>query len=102
MTKKPALWIGLAVLAVASAAFSWRYFTRAFPLLSLDIRMDRQDALARARELATTQQLGPLDYRDAASVSLDDTVQTFGALAGGGKQAFSALRADRLLCGSRW
>ena len=48
MTKKPALWIALAVLAIASAALSWRYFTRAFPLLSLDIRMDRQEKAAEA------------------------------------------------------
>src|SRR5213593_1478419 len=102
MTKKPALWIVLAVLAVASAAFSWRYFTRAFPLLSLDIRMDRQDARARARELATTQQLGPPDYRDAASFSLDETVQTFVELEGGGKPAFAALVADRLYSPYRW
>jgi len=61
---------------VASAAFSWRYFTRAFPLLSLDIRMDRQDALARARELATTSSLVRRITGDAASFSLDETVQT--------------------------
>src|SRR5947208_13283551 len=102
MTKKPALWIGLAVLAVASAAFSWRYFTRAFPLLSLDIRMDRQDALAGGRALATTEQLGPPEYRDAASFSLDETVQTFVELEGGGKPAFNALVVDRLFSPYRW
>src|SRR6058998_1519517 len=102
MTKKPALWIVLAVLAVASGIFSWRYFTRAFPLLSLDIRMDRQDARARARELASTRQLGPPDYRDAASFSLDETVQTFVELEGGGKPPFNALVADRLFSPYRW
>ena len=102
MTKKPVLWMVLAVLAVASAAFSWRYFTRAFPLLSLDIRMDRQDALAGGRALATTEQLGPPKYRDAASFSLDETVQTFVELEGGGKPAFNALVVDRLFSPYRW
>src|SRR5207247_7039544 len=102
MTNEPALGIVLAVLAIASAALSWRYFTRAFPLLSLDIRMDRHEALARARELATTQQLGPPDYRDAASFSLDETVQTFVELEGGGKPAFNALVVDRLFSPYRW
>jgi hypothetical protein len=102
MTKKPAFWVLLAVVSVASAIFSWRYFTRAFPLLSLDIRMDRQDALARARDLASTQQLGPPEYRDAASFSLDETVQTFVELEGGGKPAFNALVADRLFSPYRW
>ena len=102
MTKKPALWVVLAVLSVASAAFSWRYFTRAFPLLSLDIRMDRQGALASARDLASTERLGPPDYRDAASFSLDDAVQTFVELEGGGKPAFNALVADRLFSPYHW
>ena len=77
MTKKPAFWVLLTIFSVASAIFSWRYFTSAFPLLTLDIRMDRQSALERARGLASDQQLGPPDYRDAASFSLDDTAQTF-------------------------
>jgi hypothetical protein len=102
MTRKTAFWILLTVLCLASAAFSWRYFTRAFPLLSVDIRMDRQGALAEARRLAADQQLGPPDFSSAASFSLDDTVQTFVELEGGGKPAFSALVADRLFTPYRW
>jgi hypothetical protein len=90
------------MLSLASAALSWRYFTRAFPLLSVDIRMDRQSALAQARSLASDEQLGPPDFREAASFSLDDTVQTFVELEGGGKPAFSALVADRLFTPYRW
>src|ERR1700737_338297 len=95
MTKKAAFWILLTVVSVGCAIFSWRYFTRAFPLLTLDIRMDRQSALDRARELASGQQLGPPEYRDAASFSLDEATQTFVELEGGGKPAFNALVGDR-------
>src|SRR5438034_4431800 len=95
-------WILIAVLALAAGSFAWRNFTRAFPLLSLDIRMDRQAALDRARTLATEQQLGPPDFRDAASFSLDESVQTFVELEGGGKPAFSALVADPLFTPYRW
>jgi hypothetical protein len=102
MTKKPALWVLLGVLALASAAFSWRYFTRSFPLLSIDISMDRQAALARARMLASERSLGPADYRDAASFGVDQAVQTFVELEGGGKPAFGALAADRLYAPYLW
>ncbi len=102
MTRKPALWIVLAVLSLASAVFGWRNFTRAFPLLSLDIRMDRQAALDRARSAAAQRQLGPTDFRDAASFSLDEGLQTFVELEGGGKPAFTALLADRQYAPYRW
>jgi hypothetical protein len=102
MTKKPAFWVALAVLSVVSTVFSWRYFTQAFPLLSLDIRMDRQAALANARTLAAERHLGPTDFRDAASFSINEEVQTFVELEGGGKPAFAALLADRLFAPYRW
>ena len=102
MTKRPALWVVLAVFSIASAVFSWRYFTRAFPLLSIDISMDRQAALARARALAADRHLGPTDFRDAASFAIDESVQTFVELEGGGKPVFSALVGDRLFTPYRW
>ncbi|PWT82049.1 MAG: hypothetical protein C5B57_09365 [Blastocatellia bacterium] len=102
MTRRSLLWAVLTVMAIASAAFSWRYFTRAFPLLSIDIKMDRQTALARARALTQEHRLGPVVYRDAASFSLDESVQSFVELEGGGKQVFAALVADRLYAPYRW
>ena len=102
MTRKPASWIALLVAGLLAAAFSWRDFPRAFPLVSLDIRMDRQAALAAARTLAAARRLGPASFREAASFSLDEAVQTFVELEGGGKPAFSALVVDRLAPPYRW
>src|SRR5262245_3347851 len=102
MTRKPALWIGLALFSVSSAVFAWRYFPGAFPIVSLDIRMDRSAALDAARALAAERHIGPPDAREAASFSLDETVQTFVELEGGGKPAFAALVADPLYSPYRW
>jgi len=102
MTKKPALWMLLAALSVAAAGFSWRYFTSAFPLLSIDISLDRQAALARARMLASERGLGPADFRDAVSFGVDQSVQTFVELEGGGKPAFVALTTDPLYTPYLW
>jgi hypothetical protein len=102
MMKKPALWMLLAAISLASAAFSWRYFTSAFPLLAIDISMDRQAALTRGRALASERSLGPADFRDAASFGVDQAVQTFVELEGGGKPAFVALTEDRLYTPYLW
>ncbi len=102
MTKKPALWMLLAALSLAAAAFSWRYFTTAFPLLSIDISLDRQGALARAQALASERSLGPADFRAAASFGVDQAVQTFVELEGGGKPAFAALAADPVYAPYLW
>ncbi len=102
MTRKPALWIALVLFSIASAVFAWRYFPGAFPIVSLDLRMDRSAALAAARALAAERRVGPLDAREAASFSLDESVQTFVELEGGGKPAFTALVADRLYSPYRW
>jgi CAAX prenyl protease-like protein len=102
MTRKPAFWILLTVVSAASALFSWQFFTGAFSLLTVDIRMDRQGALDRARALASERSIGPQEFRDAASFSLDETAQTFVELEGGGKAAFGALVVDRLFTPYRW
>jgi hypothetical protein len=102
MTKKPAFWLFFVLIAGAATVFSSRYFTRAFPLLSLDIRMDRSAALARARALAEDHHLGPAVAREAASFSIDETVQTFVELEGGGKSVFATLLADRLFTPYHW
>lgn len=100
--KRPAAWILLAVFSAVSAVAAYVYFPQAFSILSLDIAMDRGTALARARELAARDQLGPADYRQAASFSLDDGTQTFVELEGGGKDAFTAMLRDGLYAAYTW
>ena len=100
--KRSALWIALVLLSAAAVPFAWRYFGRAFPIVTLDLRMDRQGAIDRARQIAAAERLGPSEYRDAASFSLDETVQSFVELEGGGKSAFMALVGDPLFSPYRW
>jgi hypothetical protein len=102
LAERPIVWIALALISIASALFAWRYFPGAFPIVSLDLRMDRPAALASARALAAERRVGPADFREAASFSLDDAVQTFVELEGGGKPAFTALVADRWFSPYHW
>ncbi len=100
--KRRAVWVLLAVLSAASAATAYLYFPQAFSILSLDIAMDRETALRRAGELASRHGLGPADYRQAASFSLDQGTQTFVELEGGGKEAFTRMMAGGLHAAYTW
>ena len=74
MTRKPWFWVALALLAVACAVFGFVNFPRAFPIVNLNIEMDRATALQRAAELADRHGWGPENPRSAASFDLDRSV----------------------------
>ena len=100
--RRPAAWLALAVLSLVSAVAAVRLFPLAFSIVTLDITMDREQALARAAETMTREGLGPAGYRQAASFALDNDAQTFVELEGGGKDAFTAMMRDGLYSAYTW
>ena len=70
MFRRPVFWLAAAAVCVAAGIFAIIYFPSAFPIVSLDIRMDRGAALASARELTERFGWGPEGYRQAASFGL--------------------------------
>ena len=100
--RRPAFWLAFAALSLAAAVVAVRYFPRAFSIVALDITMDREQALARARELMARDSLGPAGYRQAASFALDSEAQTFIELEGGGKDAFTAMLRNGLYSAYTW
>jgi hypothetical protein len=99
---RPAFWVLLLLVAAASTVAAIRYFPDAFSILTVEITMDRQRALADARDLAARERLGPPDFREAASFTLDGATQTFVELEGGGKAAFTAMIRDGLYAAYTW
>ncbi|TMG91857.1 MAG: hypothetical protein E6H73_12355, partial [Betaproteobacteria bacterium] len=91
MTRKPAFWIAFAVISVLSAVFAWRFLPQALPLIKLDVKMTRDDALDRASALAGKLGLAPLETRRAALFTHDGTTQNFVELDAGGKPKFAEL-----------
>jgi len=87
MFRKPVIWIIIAVLAVMSTIVAVRYFPRAFPIVSLDLQMDRELAMEQARQLAVRYGWGPEDFRQAASFSGNENVQYYVELEAGGVTA---------------
>src|SRR4249920_2855910 len=93
---RPAFWIVLALVSLAAAGVGVRYFPQAFPIVALDITMNRDQALAAARAIMTRDRRGPAGYRQAASFAGDEEAQTFVELEGGGKDVFTRMLRDRL------
>jgi len=102
MTRKPIFWIICFVLFIGSIIFTLRYFSKAYPIVSLDLEMDRQTAIQKARELADQYEWGPEDFKQAAIFRVDDEVKNYVELEMGGAEAFTQLIKEELYYPYTW
>src|SRR5262245_20562251 len=102
LTRRPAVWVAYALAAAVALAIAWPLFPLAIPVVHLDIKLARVDAIATAREIAARQPLLPGDLRAAARFTHDETAQNYVELEGGGKSAFAALVAGDIYSPYRW
>jgi hypothetical protein len=95
MFRKPLFWAIFLAVSVLCTAWAVMHFAEAIPLVTLDVKMDREGALAAAGSLATERGWGPSQARQAVEFSLNNRVQSFVELEAGGKGAYSEmLRGD--------
>ena len=72
MFRKPWFWAVFTLVSVLCTAWAVMNFARAFPLVTLNVTMDRAAAMAAAEELATDREWGPSEpARQAVQFSLD-------------------------------
>jgi hypothetical protein len=102
MLKRPVFWIVFVAICAASTFFAYSFFDRAFPIVSVDIQMDREGALSSARDLAQRFSWGPEEYHQAASFGQVSGVLEFIELEGGGQDAFRGMLADGTFHPYRW
>ncbi len=102
MFRKSWFWIGLVALSILGALFSYHFFDKAFPIVNLDLKMDRAFALSSAGQLDAKFQWAPTGFRQAASFDLDNTVQNFVELEAGGKPAFASMISGGLYSPYVW
>ena len=88
---RPIFWIAFAVFSLGCTIFAFSNADRAFSIVELELRMDRDGALAEAGQFAESFGLGPEAYRQAASFRVDDRSRSFVELEGGGPEAFGDL-----------
>ncbi|MDE0651746.1 MAG: hypothetical protein OXI12_15540, partial [Gammaproteobacteria bacterium] len=95
MMRRPGPWVLFGLLGVAGVAVAIRFFPTAFPIVTLDLAMDRAAAVARADTLARQYGWDPADARTAATFGqADPEVQSYVELEAGGRDAFAGLAAS--------
>jgi len=91
LTRKPIFWGVSSLVSVALIVVTVYLFPKAFPLVNLNLTMDRTQALTTSNNLAQEHSWGPSAYQQAAVFHLDDDTKTFVELEAGGKQALSEM-----------
>jgi len=102
MTRKPLFWIVFVLLFIGSVLFFIRNYDKAFPVLSLDIRMSREMALNAANDLVEKYNWEPEEYRTAVTFYSERNIQTFVELEGGGLEIFKSLSTDSIYFPYGW
>jgi len=102
MFRKPVFWIVFVLVAAGCVIYAARNFSTAFPVVTLELEMDREQAMAAAAQLAAQRAWGPEDARQAASFDLDSRLQSFVELEGGGRDAFGRMLKEGLVSPYTW
>ena len=98
----PTFWICFVLASLIALSAVFKYFPQAFPIVSLDLRMDRSQAQDSAQELAQKYGWGPAGHNQVAVFDLDSKVQHFVELAAGGNAAFAQMLKDGLYNPYQW
>lgn len=95
MWRRPVVWIVLVLFSLAGAVVAGVNFGRAFPVVALDLEMDREGALEAARARSVQEGWPTAEFRQAASFGLRDSeVQTYVELEGGGGDGWQGILED--------
>jgi hypothetical protein len=102
MFRKPLFWAVFILVSLICTAWAVMHFAEAFPLVTLDVKMDRAGALRSAEDLALEREWGPYSPRHAVGFNLDSGVQSFVELEAGGKQAWGDMIQGELYSPYTW
>jgi len=89
--RRPLFWIVYALIGVAALWIASQLFPQAIPIVNLDVKLGRDEVLAKAMELGKARGIAPAAARSAARFDHDGGAQNYIELEGGGKPAFVAL-----------
>lgn len=98
----PVTWITFFLLSCIAIFFAFSYFPRAFPLVHIDLTMDRSQALAQAKSIIKEHHFIPQTTDYVASFNNNRFLQTFVELEGGGKEAFINMITQDLYQPYQW
>ena len=102
ISRRPLFWIILSSTFLGGTVFSIKYFSKAFPIVNLNISMDRKEALLAAQQLAQKYAWGPKGFEQTASFSADEMTKNFIELEGGGKKTLNNIIKEKYYAPYTW
>jgi len=96
LLRKPIFWISACLLFVGGMFYSAKVFPKAFTILNVELKMNRDNAFSKAKLLSESNQWGPENYNQAATFYHDSQTQNFVELDVGGSEKVSNLMKDGL------
>lgn len=95
-------WIIFIMISTASIFIAWLLFPQSFPLVSIDLTMNRTQALEQAAELSKQNKWLTQPYRQTATFDTDTDVKTYIELEAGGVSAFENMMKEQLYIPYTW
>lgn len=93
--RQPLFWVLATILSLGTGYAAYRLFPLTFPLVSIDLTMDRSAALTQATSIAKHLSIGPQEYSQAIKFASDNKAKTYIELEGGGTEKFKeVLKGD--------
>ena len=102
LMRKPIFWIMAFILFIGGLFYSAKVFPKAFSILNIELKMDRDNAFSQAKMLSESNNWGPDNYDQAATFYHDSRTQNFVELDAGGSEKVSILMKDNLFHFYTW
>ena len=102
LLRKPIFWIMAFILFIGGLFYSAKVFPKAFSILNIELKMDRDNAFSQAKMLSESNNWGPDNYDQAATFYHDSRTQNFVELDAGGSEKVSILMKDNLFHFYTW
>jgi len=102
LMRKPIFWIMAFILFIGGLFYSAKVFPKAFSILNVELKMDRDNAFSQAKALSESNNWGPDNYDQAATFYHDSRTQNFVELDAGGSEKVSILMKDNLFHFYTW
>ncbi len=100
--RQPLFWVLATILSLGTGYAAYRLFPIAFPLVSIDLTMDRSAALRQAASIAKHLSIGPQEYSQAIKFTSENKAKTYIELEGGGTEKFKEVLKEEYFAPYHW
>tara|TARA_Y100001970_G_scaffold42776_1_gene53242 strand:- start:11366 stop:14746 length:3381 start_codon:yes stop_codon:yes gene_type:complete len=84
-------WIVFSLFSIFCIFGAYKIFSKAFPIMNINLEMSRDDALSKAKELSQVFNLGPVDNFQTTTFGVDGYSQNYIELDEGGASKFNEI-----------